>query len=151
MIQNKILAMKKIVFFSITFLLIGSYAYSQLNSNISIKVIRNHVNTLAKSLKSEGQLDNMFINLDENGNRWLYIEDKSMDGLRSDEGYLSLKISKVILTMLYHSLSYNQETTISLKDFTNILLAKSIKGVEFKTHNNDFFFTWKEILEFDPQ
>ena len=122
---------------------------SQTIQSLSIKDIRSHVNNLATKLKSDGQLDEMYINLDEDGNRWLYIENKSLDGLKSDEGYLSLKISKVILSMIYHSIYFNREETTSLKEFTNILISKNIKGVNFKTHNNNFFFTWKEVLEFD--
>ena len=91
----------------------------------------------------------MYIKLDEVGKRWLYIEDKSLDGLRSDEGYISLKISKVILNMIYHSIYYNREETTSLKGFTKILENKSIKGVQYETHNNDFFFSWEKILNFD--
>lgn len=141
--------MRKIIVIASLLFCVISISYSQSTQNLSIKEIRSHVNNLATKLKSDGQLDEMYIKLDEVGKRWLYIEDKSLDGLRSDEGYISLKISKVILNMIYHSIYYNREETTSLKGFTKILENKSIKGVQYETHNNDFFFSWEKILNFD--
>lgn len=138
---------KKILLTFFTIIIFCLSSYSQVNNTLSIKDIRQHVNSLASSMKSDGQLDNMYVKIDDNGDRWIYIENKQLDGFRSDEGYVSLGLSEVLITMIYHSINYNMEKPISLKSFTDILLSKSIKGVQFRTKNNDFFFDWDEIIE----
>ncbi len=114
------MVMKEFILIISRFFGLSSLLHSQSLDNLSIKEIRQYVKKLATSLKTDGQLDKTYINLDEEGNRWLYIENKSLDGLRSDEGHLSIKISKVILNMIYHSIYYNREETTSLKGFTNM-------------------------------
>jgi len=61
--------MKKIVFIIFIFGLYCSSTYSQTSDNISIKDIRRHVDNLATTLKSDNQLDNKYINIDDNGER----------------------------------------------------------------------------------
>jgi len=139
--------MKGIVFIIFYIGLGISSVYSQTSSNITLKEIRHHVDNIAASLESRGGLDKMYVNIDDNGERWVYLEDMELDGLRSDEAFVSLEYSEIIIKMIYHSITYNMEKPISFKSFTDILRTKSINGVHFRTKNNDFFFDYDEIIE----
>lgn len=120
-------------------------SYSQINNAISISEIRNHIEDLSISIKSEAKIDKMDLINEVNGERWIYIENNAIDGLYSDEESLSLDLSKIIIKMLYKSVNYNLEESISLNSFADIMKSKTIKGVQFKTKNNKFLFNWDKF------
>lgn len=138
--------LKSITTFWFFMVLISYNSYSQTEDALSIKTIRSKIENLGISLKSDVQLDKMYLDVDDEGKRWIYIELLKMDGLRSDQYSLSREITEQIVKMLFKTLNYDLEETLNLKSFVNILESKNIKGVQFKTKNNCFNFNWTEIL-----
>lgn len=125
--------MKKYILMA--FIFIAQISFSQ---SISISNIRGSVSTIANKLKSDNLISEMYTISDNNGARWLYIEDRGFSGLKATEYANSVSFSKQILELIYKSVSYNLEYSLSYNDFINILLNKGFSGVRFKTMNNTF-------------
>jgi hypothetical protein len=129
--------------------LISITTYTQTVNQISIKTIRSKIDNLGSTLKSDAQVDNMYLFIGDEGKRWIYINMNQVDGLKSDEQHLSRQISEQIVQMIYKAVNYDLEQTINLKTFANTLDEKSIKGVRFETMNNIFLFNWSEVLNIE--
>ena len=138
--------MKKLItYFSLITFFVFSYT-STMGQDINIKEIRHHVNSIANGLmEQERTIDNMYIRVNNNGVRYIFIENSNINGLKSDEGALSFKFSKLILDMIFKSMNYNLEKPLSFNDFKKLLESKSIHGMEYKTKNNSFVYSWIEF------
>jgi len=142
--------MKKIIFIIFIFVLYSSVTYSQTNSTLTINEIRQYIKKLVTLNKSNDIDYPMYISTDNNGKRWLYIEEvEEYEGLRSDIGYIGFKLSKSLFDFFYFYINYDLEKSMSKKEFTEILLTKNIKGILYKTKKYEFPFDWDEILKED--
>ena len=143
--------MRKIIFIIFILVLYSSLTYSQTNSALTIKEIRQYLKEVVTYNKSN-DVDNstMYISTDDNGTRWLYIEQvNDYEGYKSDIGYAGLHMSKALFDIFYFRINYDLEKSISKKEFTEILLTKNIKGVIYKTKKYEFQFDWNEIIKKD--
>lgn len=120
-------------------------SYSQVNQDISISEIRTQIENLFVSIKSEAKIDKMYLVNEDNGERWIYIENIQIVGLPSDVEYESLELSKLVIKILYKSINFNLEESISINSFKDILKSKRIIGVKFKTKNKIFFIPWEKL------
>lgn len=124
-----------------------SSLFSQVVADISFNDIRQHVNSISNSLRTDSPplVDDMSIIIEIDGSRWISIEKSSIQGLASDQSSLCREMSVVITEMIYKSINYNREQPIDYMSFTIICKSKNVQGVKFKTKDNLFVFNWQNL------
>lgn len=89
----------------------------------------------------------LYIVTNYNGERKIRLDSPNTDGLFLDEKYAGIKLNSSILDLLFFTINYPLEVSISMSTFIQAMKNKKIMGMEFKTKSNLHNYTWEELLK----